>query len=225
MSPLVNDANLPALLRTHRIVPVLTVDSVDSALALSRALVAGGLPMLEITLRTPCALDSVARVSAEVAGAIVGVGTVVDAAQFAQARARGARFAVSPGSTRELVAAAQAAGIAYLPGAATVSEAMALRSLGVRLQKFFPAEVAGGTAALAAIATVLQDVQFCPTGGIDAQRLENYLALPNVIAVGGSWMVPRALVAARDWAGITRLAAEAVALVAAHPAGTRDPLQ
>lgn len=206
-----SNESLADLLRAACVVPVMTVDSVESALLSAKALVAGGLRVLEITLRTPAALPAVQRIAAEVADAIVGVGTVVDPAQFAVARASGARFAVSPGCTPELLASAREAAMPYLPGAATVSEVMSLRRQGVTLQKFFPAEVAGGVASLAAIGTVLPDVQFCPTGGITEQRLGDYLRLPNVVAVGGSWMLPKAALQSGDWSGITRLAAAAVA--------------
>ena len=210
--------NLAELLRSAHVIPVMTVDSVESAVLSAKALVAGGLRVLEITLRTPTALPALQRIAAEVDGAIVGVGTVVEPAQFALARASGARFAVSPGCTPELLAAAREASMPYLPGAATVSEVMTLRRQGVMIQKFFPAEVAGGVASLAAIATVLPDVQFCPTGGISEQRLGDYLRLANVIAVGGSWMLPKSALQSGDWGAITRLAAAAVAqATAARP--------
>lgn len=201
-----------ALMRLAPVIPVLTVQSRADGLAQARALVAGGLPAIEVTLRTAAALDALSAIAAAVPGAVVGAGTVVDETGMAAALAAGARFLVSPGATPHLAAAAAASPAPFLPGAATASEAMALRELGFRQLKFFPAEAAGGAKALAALAAPLADLQFCPTGGIDLAKAPAYLALPNVVCVGGSWMVPKAAVAAGDYATVERLAREAAGL-------------
>ena len=200
---------LIATLRKAVVVPVLTIDRVEQAVPLARALVAGGLNVLEITLRTPTALDAIREMVRGVPGAIVGAGTVLDPEQGARAMANGARFLVSPGMSPRLVEAAAAWPVPFLPGVATASEAMALADMGYRALKFFPAEPAGGTAALKALGAPLADLVFCPTGGIDAAKAPAYLALPNVAAVGGSWVAPAKAVAAGDWDAITGLAAEA----------------
>lgn len=205
-------AALTAILTRAPVVPVMVIERLEDALPLARALVAGGLPVLEITLRTPVALDALGRIAAEVEGAVPGVGTVLDAAQFAAAERAGARFAVSPGATDRLCAAAADSPLPWLPGAATVSEAMRLREAGVTIQKFFPAEAAGGAPMLASMAPVLADVRFCPTGGLTPENAVRYLALPNVIAIGASWVAPKTAVAAGDFATIERLARAAAAL-------------
>ncbi len=166
--------------------------------------------MLEITLRTPSAMESVRAIKAEVAGAIVGVGTVLTVEQLRASEAAGAAFAVSPGVTDRLLDAVEA--MPLLPGSATASEAMRLLERGFAVQKFFPAEPAGGAAYLSSIASPLPQVQFCPTGGITPEKAAQYLALKNVLAVGGSWMVPQKLIAANDWAGIEALARAAYAI-------------
>ena len=191
------------------VVPVLTIGRTVDAVPLARALVKGGLPVLEITLRTATALEALKAIAAEVPGVIVGAGTVLKPGQFDQIREAGARFAVSPGCTPALVTAARAAGLPFLPGIQTVSEAMVLAEQGFGLMKFFPADAAGGLAWLKAIAAPLADLRFCPTGGIDADTAPGYLSLANVACVGGSWVAPSEAVAAGDWTRIERLAAAA----------------
>jgi 2-dehydro-3-deoxyphosphogluconate aldolase/(4S)-4-hydroxy-2-oxoglutarate aldolase len=196
------------------VIPVLVIEDAAHAVELGRALVAGGLPVLEITLRTDAAMEAVRRMAAEVEGAIVGVGTVIEPVQLHASVAAGARFAVSPGLTPRLAAAAIDAPIPLLPGAMTPSEMMHARDQGYRRLKLFPADVAGGVAMLQALSGPLSDLRFCPTGGIKLAQLGDYLRLPNVVCVGGSWVAPRDAVAAGDWARITRLASEAVAAAA-----------
>jgi 2-dehydro-3-deoxyphosphogluconate aldolase / (4S)-4-hydroxy-2-oxoglutarate aldolase len=203
---------IAALLARGPVVPVLTVEDPASAVPLARALVAGGLGVLEVTLRTAKALEAARAIMAEVEGAVVGIGTVLTPAALRAAQRAGARFAVSPGSTPDLLAAAAAEGLPYLPGAATASEVMALVERGYSTLKFFPAESAGGVAALRALSAPFGRLRFCPTGGIDAGKASGYLALANVLAVGGSWVAPADRVAACDWARITVLAREAAAL-------------
>jgi 2-dehydro-3-deoxyphosphogluconate aldolase/(4S)-4-hydroxy-2-oxoglutarate aldolase len=178
---------------------VLTIDAVRTALPLAEALVAGGLPVLEITLRTPAALEIIRAISGEVEGAVVGAGTVLTPAQFRDAAVAGARFAVSPGATPALLDVAEASSVPFLPGALTSSEVMRLLERGYGCLKFFPAEPAGGVAHLQALAAPLPEARFCPTGGIDAKLAPAYLALPNVVCIGGSWVAPRDAVAAGDW--------------------------
>lgn len=191
------------------VVPVVVVDDPDTAVPLARALVAGGLRVIEVTLRTPTALEAIKRVAAEVPGAVVGAGTVVTPAQAAEAAAAGARFLVSPGCTDSLRAAMTDTGLPFLPGVATASEAMALLEHGITAMKFFPAEAAGGTAYLKSLGGPLPQLRFCPTGGITPLTAPAYLALPNVGCVGGSWLTPAALIEEGDWTAIEKLAAEA----------------
>lgn len=193
------------------VVPVLVVDDVASAAPLARALVAGGLPALEVTLRTPAALEAI-RAMADVEGGVVGAGTLVTPEDVRAAKAAGARFGVSPGATPTLLAAAEAEGLPMLPGAATASEAMALLERGYDMLKFFPAEASGGAAALKGIGAPLPQISFCPTGGVSPGNAMAYLGLPNVVCVGGSWVAPAAMVAAGDWAGIEALARAAANL-------------
>jgi 2-dehydro-3-deoxyphosphogluconate aldolase/(4S)-4-hydroxy-2-oxoglutarate aldolase len=200
------------ILKLQPVVPVLVIEDAKSAVPLARALVAGGLKAIEITLRTVGALDAVRAVAEEVEGAEVGAGTVLNAAQYEAAVEAGSKFIVSPGTTQELLDAARQSPVPFLPGAATASEVMALREEGYKVLKFFPAEQAGGAAYLKSLSSPLAGTLFCPTGGISLKNANDYLALPNVICVGGSWVAPKELVAAGDWAGITRLAAEAAAL-------------
>lgn len=200
---------LATLLRKVCVVPVLTIDRVEQAVPLARALVDGGLHVLEITLRTGVALQAIGEMVRSVPGALVGAGTVLTPEQGAAAMAHGARFLVSPGMTPRLIEAATAWPVPFLPGVATASEAMALCDMGYRVLKFFPAEPAGGAAALKALGAPLPGVAFCPTGGIDAVKAAAYLALPNVAAVGGSWVAPAQAVANGDWAAITALAGAA----------------
>ena len=193
------------------VIPVLVIEDAAHARPLAEALVAGGLPVLEVTLRTPAALQAIAQM-AQVEGAVVGAGTVLDADQMEAARDAGAIFAVSPGATPALIDAARLHQMALLPGAQSCSEIMALLEQGYELQKFFPAEAIGGAKALKAIGAPLPQVTFCPTGGITPALAQDYLALPNVACVGGSWVAPADLVAAGDWAAITALARDAAGL-------------
>ena len=199
-------------LRRVGVVPVLTIQNADLGVQVARALSRGGLDLIEVTLRTSAALEAIRRIRTEVPLARVGVGTVLAPEQAEDAIEAGARFVVSPGMTPRLVAAAEDWSVPFLPGAATASEAMALADLGYRCLKFFPAEAAGGVAALKALAAPLAGVSFCPTGGIDAGNAGDYLALANVVAVGGSWVAPAAAVAAGDWEKITALARAAAGL-------------
>lgn len=205
-------SDLCALLAGTPVVPVLTVEAVEIALPLARALVAGGLSALEITLRTPAALQVIEAIAGEVEHARVGAGTVLTPEQYAAAARAGARFVVSPGATPALLDAAAASPVPFLPGAATASEVMTLLERGHSCLKFFPAEPAGGIAYLKALAAPLPEARFCPTGGIDATIAPQYLALPNVLCVGGSWVAPHDAVAAGDWPKITALARAAAAL-------------
>ena len=205
-------SDLDSLLAGTPVVPVLVIDSVATALPLARALVEGGLRVLEITLRTAVALDVIRALAAEVEGAVVGAGTVLTAGQYEAAERAGARFVVSPGTTDALLAAATASAVPFLPGAVTASEVMRLLELGYRCLKFFPAEPAGGVAYLEALASPLPEARFCPTGGIDAVKARAYLSLPNVLCVGGSWVAPKDALAAGDWPRITGLARAAAAL-------------
>jgi len=194
------------------VIPVIKVDRAEDAVPLARALARGGLRAIEITLRTPAALDAIRLASAEAPEAIVGAGTILDAAQFKAATEAGARFIVSPGLTPQLIDAAAGSDVPLLPGAVTPGEIMAARESGYKLLKFFPAEQAGGASFLKALSSPLAEVRFCPTGGIGAGNARDYLALPNVICVGGSWVAPDSMIASGDWDGITRLAAEAALL-------------
>jgi 2-dehydro-3-deoxyphosphogluconate aldolase/(4S)-4-hydroxy-2-oxoglutarate aldolase len=194
------------------VVPVLTIERLADAVPLARALIAGGLPVLEITRRTPRGFDAAAAIREEVDGAVVGIGTVLTEQHLILAHEAGARFAVSPGFSPSLVRTASSMGMAYMPGIATPSEAMAAQAEGAMMLKFFPAGPSGGPAALSALAGPFPDLLFCPTGGIGADNARAYLALPNVVCVGGSWVAPAALVAAGDWHAITDLAREAAAL-------------
>ena len=209
--------NIDDILRLTPVVPVLTLEDPRLAPSIARALVEGGLPVLEITLRTRSAMDCLRAILAEVKEAIPGVGTVTQPAQFAEAKRAGALFAVSPGGTARLAAASRERGIPWLPGVATVSEAMAMAELGFTHQKFFPAASSGGPGFLRALAQPLPELKFCPTGGVDPSTAPGYLALPNVICVGGSWVVPEPAVRARDWGRIRSLAAAAVAMRAGVP--------
>ncbi len=203
---------LVKVLQRVALVPVLTIGEGDDAVGLARALTEGGLHVLEITLRTKVALGAIAAIAKEVPEALVGAGTVLDPEQGNEAIRAGARFLVSPGMTPRLLEAAERWPVGFLPGAATASEAMALSDLGYQVLKFFPAEPAGGVAALKALAAPLPHLRFCPTGGIDAAKAPSYLALPNVVCVGGSWVSPAGAVAAQDWQTVARLAREAAGL-------------
>jgi 2-dehydro-3-deoxyphosphogluconate aldolase/(4S)-4-hydroxy-2-oxoglutarate aldolase len=194
------------------VIPVLTIERAADAVPLARALVAGGLHVIEVTLRTKAALDAIRAIAAHVPGCIVGVGTLIKPDDVAAAIAAGAKYLVSPGTPSNLAAELADASVPSLPGCATVTEAMTLAARGFKVLKFFPAEASGGTAWLKSVAAPLPEAKFCPTGGIDAKNLASYLACPNVHAVGGSWVAPRDAIAAGDWARITTLSAEAAAM-------------
>jgi len=194
------------------VIPVLTIERAADAVPLARALVAGGLPVIEVTLRTKSAIEAVRAIAAEVPDCVVGVGTVTRGADMAAAIGAGAKYLVSPGTPNELAAALADASVPVLPGCATVSEAMALIARGFKVLKFFPAEASGGVAWLKSVAAPLPDAKFCPTGGIDSKNVATYLSCPNVIAVGGSWVAPKDAIASGDWPRITQLAREASAL-------------
>jgi 2-dehydro-3-deoxyphosphogluconate aldolase/(4S)-4-hydroxy-2-oxoglutarate aldolase len=207
-----------ALFRGVSVIPVLTIDREADALPLARALVEGGLSVIEVAFRTAAAPRAIAAIARELPQAAVGAGTLLRAADVAEARAAGARFLVSPGTTGELAAAALATELPYLPGVATPSEVMAARALGICVMKLFPAEALGGAAFLRALAPVFPGVAFCPTGGIDDGNAGDYLALPNVPMVGGSWMAPREAIAAGDWVRVRWLAERAAAIGRAEAA-------
>lgn len=200
------------LLDIAPVVPVAVLDDPNHAVPLARALLAGGIGIIEVTLRSNAALPAIERIAAEVPEMIVGAGTLITPRQVTAAVAAGARFLVSPGTTPSLLDALADTGQPYLPGVCTVSEILAVLERGVTQMKFFPAETAGGTTALRALAGPLPQVRFCTTGGISLDKAADYLALPNVDCVGGSWLTPAAALASGDWARIERLAAEAAAL-------------
>lgn len=199
-------ARVDDVLSRAPVLPVLGIECIDDAVPLARCLVEAGLPVLEVTLRSAVAIEAIRRIAAEVPGALVGAGTVLDAAALRAVRDAGALFAIAPGATEALYAAAAESDIPFLPAIATASELMRGLEHGHRRFKFFPAACAGGVDALRAFAGPFAQVRFCPTGGIDALSAPAYLALPNVITVGGSWMVPRSALEARDWTTIARLA-------------------
>ena len=200
---------MDAILMAAPVIPVMVIENMADAVPLARALVKGGLPVLEITLRTKAALECIRAIIAEVEGAIVGAGTVLDGKKLKETEHIGCAFAVSPGATKALLDAAEDAIVPLLPGSASASECMCLMERGYRFQKFFPAEAAGGAPYLASLASPLPQVNFCPTGGITLESAPRYLKLSNVITVGGSWMVPKKLIETRDWVGIETLAREA----------------
>lgn len=204
--------NIDHILDAGPVIPVIVIKHIEDALPLARALVRGGLRVLEVTLRTPAALDAI-RAMRAVEGAIVGAGTVLGQAQYDAAIEAGAQFVVSPGLTDALVALAAARGeVPLLPGVATASEVMRAREAGYTRLKFFPAESSGGVATLEGFASVFPDVRFCPTGGISSDSATRYLALANVACVGGSWPMPDEAMAQRDWGRIERLASATAAL-------------
>jgi 2-dehydro-3-deoxyphosphogluconate aldolase/(4S)-4-hydroxy-2-oxoglutarate aldolase len=202
----------PTPLLTSPVIPVLTIEHVRDAVPLARALLAGGLNVVEVTLRTPAALEAVRAIVAEVPDVIIGVGTVTKPLDVSHAVDAGADFLVSPGTPADLAQLLADAPIPSLPGCATVSEAMTLAGCGFPVLKFFPAEPSGGLRWLKAVAEPLPDIRFCPTGGVNGDNAAGFLALPNVIAVGGSWVAPRQAVAAGDFEGITARARVAAAL-------------
>jgi 2-dehydro-3-deoxyphosphogluconate aldolase / (4S)-4-hydroxy-2-oxoglutarate aldolase len=202
---------LPLLAGTP-VVPVLTIERAEHAVPLARALLAGGLNVIEVTLRTRAALGAIEAIAAQVPKCVVGAGTVLGKADVTSALAAGAKYLVSPGTTAELAAALASAPVPSLPGCASVSEALTLSALGFRVLKFFPAEASGGIAWLKSVAAPCPELKFCPTGGIDLRNAAAYLALPNVVAVGGSWPAPGDAIAAGNFARITELAREAAGL-------------
>ncbi len=211
MTPALQSHATFALCHMAPVIPVLVIEDLHHAVPLARALVAGGLPVLEVTLRTPVALAAI-EAMAQVPGARVGAGTVLGPHDVMRAKNAGATFAVSPGTTPALISACVAKSLPLLPGAATASEVMGLLEQGYTAMKFFPAGPAGGPAMLKALHGPLPQVTFCPTGGVSPANAPEYLALPNVVCVGGSWVAPAAMMAAGDWDGITALARQAAGL-------------
>lgn len=207
-----------ALFRGISVIPVLTIDRERDAVPLARALADGGLSVIEVTLRTPAAAAAIAAIADELPQVVVGAGTLQRAADVAAAVHAGARFLVSPGMTPELAGSALATELPYLPGVATPSEVMAARSLGICVMKLFPAEALGGVGFLRALAPVFPGIAFCPTGGVNEGSAVDYLALPNVPMVGGSWMTPKDAITAGDWGRIRRLAERATAIGRAEAA-------
>lgn len=194
------------------VIPVVTIDDPATAVPIAQALLDGGVGVIELTLRTPTALESLSRIARQVPGIVVGAGTVLDAPTVDRAATAGAQFLVSPGTTPTLLGAMERSGLPFLPGAATVSEAMVLLERGVTTLKFFPAVAAGGAAYLASMAGPLPQLRFCPTGGITPETAGDFLALANVDCVGGSWFTPKDAVAARDWDRVSALAAASLRL-------------
>ncbi|MEZ5657530.1 MAG: bifunctional 4-hydroxy-2-oxoglutarate aldolase/2-dehydro-3-deoxy-phosphogluconate aldolase [Burkholderiaceae bacterium] len=206
------DLSVEALMATGPVIPVIMIDDANDAPALANALVDGGVKVLEITLRTPAALEAIKKARAGCPNAIVGAGTVLNPADARAAAQAGASFAVSPGLTPALSKACAELGLPLLPGAVTATEIMTALDLGHHALKFFPAGTSGGAPALAALASPLPQAIFCPTGGVNPDNARDYLALPNVRCVGGSWLTPRDAMRAKDWARISQLAAAAAAL-------------
>ena len=204
--------NVLELMRIGPVIPVIVIYHIVHAVPLARALVAGGVRVLEVTLRTPVALQAVRAIAREVDGAVVGVGTITRAQDFVQSIDAGAVFGVSPGLTPELVAGARDSGLPLLPGVMTPSDVIAARTAGFTEMKLFPAQQAGGIGMLKALGGPFPDVTFCPTGGVSAATAPDFLALPNVACVGGSWLTPADAVAAGDWERITTLARAAAQL-------------
>jgi 2-dehydro-3-deoxyphosphogluconate aldolase/(4S)-4-hydroxy-2-oxoglutarate aldolase len=202
---------LLSLLAGQPVIPVIKIENADDAAPLARALARGGLKVIEITLRTKSALESIRR-AAEVPEAVVGAGTILDGKQFDEAVKAGSKFIVSPGVTQNLLAAASNSEVPLLPGAITPGEIMTAREAGLDFLKFFPAEQAGGVSFLKSLGSPFAGIRFCPTGGVSQKNVKEYLSLPNVICVGGSWVAPDDLIAAKDWAGIEALAREASGL-------------
>lgn len=207
---------VPSVLDLAPVVPVVVLDDAEDAVPLARALVAGGLPAIEVTLRTPAAPDAIRAIADAVPEAVVGAGTVIDADGVRTAVEAGARFLVSPGWTDQLLGAMRESGLPILPGVSTTSEVVALLERGVTEMKFFPAEAAGGTAYLKSLAAPLPQARFCPTGGVTEANAATYLALPNVGCVGGTWMLPSEALAEKDWDRVRRLAARASAAISAR---------
>lgn len=211
MTPIEQSARSLEICRLAPVVPVLVIENLAHARPLAEALVAGGLPALEVTLRTPVALDAI-RAMADVPGGVVGAGTLLTPADVKAAKAAGATFGVSPGATERLLDACAEYDLPLLPGAVTATEVMVLLEKGYTVQKFFPAEQSGGAAFLKSLGSPIPQVQFCPTGGISLKNAGDYLFLANILCVGGSWVAPKDAMARGDWAAITKLAAEAATL-------------
>jgi 2-dehydro-3-deoxyphosphogluconate aldolase/(4S)-4-hydroxy-2-oxoglutarate aldolase len=201
-----------SLLDRVPVIPVVVLHDVDEAVPVARALVEGGVPVIELTLRTPVALSCIEEIAAHVPEILLGAGTIVTPAQAKDAVSAGAQFLVSPGTTDDLAAAMQDTGLPHLPGAATVSEVLRLLELGYEEMKFFPAEVSGGAAFLEAAGAPVPQARFCPTGGITLTSAPSYLSLANVGCVGGTWLTPADAIADRDWARVSRLASESLEL-------------
>lgn len=209
---MIDQGRLAELLAISPVIPVLTIEHAEHAVPLARALLDGGIGVVEITLRTEAAMAAIAAIIADLPAMVVGAGTVLTAAQYKSVADLGAQFVVSPGSSPSVLQAAAASRTPFLPGAATPTEVLHLLEAGYRLQKFFPAEPAGGIPMLKSIGAPITDVRFCPTGGITLASAPDYLALPNVVCVGGSWLTPADALRTGDWRRITTLAAEAAAL-------------
>jgi len=204
--------NILSIMRTGPVIPVIVIDEFEDAVPLARALVAGGVRVLELTLRTPVALRAIEAIANEVEGAIIGVGTITRPEDFDASVKAGALFGVSPGLTQELIAAARDSSLPLLPGVMTPSDVIAARAAGFTELKLFPAQQAGGVGMLKALGGPFPELSFCPTGGIGATTAPDFLALPNVVCVGGSWLTPGDAVAARDWGRISALARDTVRL-------------
>ncbi|MDW5377485.1 bifunctional 4-hydroxy-2-oxoglutarate aldolase/2-dehydro-3-deoxy-phosphogluconate aldolase [Halomonas sp. HP20-15] len=207
--PSTRTTELDSICQKASVIPVLTIERLEDAVPLGRALVEGGLPVLEITLRTDCALDAIARMREALPGASIGAGTVLTPAQYRQAERLGVDFVVTPGATDALYRYGVSSPVPMLPGVATISELMNGWQYGYRRFKFFPAESSGGAASIKAFGGPIPEARFCPTGGITPENADEYLKLANVMCVGGSWVTPKELVEAGDWAGIEALAREA----------------
>jgi 2-dehydro-3-deoxyphosphogluconate aldolase/(4S)-4-hydroxy-2-oxoglutarate aldolase len=196
---------LAALFKVAQVIPVLTIERLEDAVPLAKALVAGGVRVLEVTLRTPVAIPAAKAIMAGVPEAIVGIGTILNEGDLARAEGLGVKFGISPGATPELLKAAAASGLPFAPGIATASELMQALAYGFNLVKFFPAEQSGGISALRALAGPFPDARFCPTGGIGEANARGWLSEPNVVAVGGSWLCPAAEIRSGNWGGITAI--------------------
>lgn len=201
---------LAALFKSACVIPVLTIERLEDAVPLARALVAGGVRHLEVTLRTPVAVDAAKAIIADVPDAVVGIGTILNVNDLSRAEALGAGFGISPGATPELLKAAAASALPFAPGIATASELMQALAHGFDLVKFFPAEQSGGIKALRALAGPFPNARFCPTGGIGEANAASWLAEPNVVAVGGSWLCPAADIRSGNWSGITAMCERAM---------------
>ena len=213
MTGISKQEKLAALFKSACVIPVLTIERLEDAVPLARALVAGGVRVLEVTLRTPVAIEAAKAILSEVPDAIVGIGTILTASDLARAEALGGKFGISPGSTADLLEAANASELPFAPGIATASELMLARAYGFNLVKFFPAEQSGGIKALRALAGPFPDTRFCPTGGIGEANAGSWLAEPNVVAVGGSWVCPAADIRTGNWASITAMCERAMKLL------------